>query len=666
MENNNTQQKSLYDSRLRNAEVPDYTPEEEKFRSKILNQLQMDYMLREQTHMELDDKTYSQYYLINRQQDMAYNPPRRNRQDSRIVSGITHEKDNTILSILNDMNFQPKVRIYDKDNTELEDAGVVLTARLRKSLIQDDFKKKLSDFSRVNIAQGNVFIEERPYVEKYVTTKVPLGPKTKDPFKLKWKTIVEKEMQGCSSNLIPNTAVFLPNLLEKDIHKQDHVWVVLHVPKATVAQYYKDFPRWKNVPQYPTRMIPTNVDGIWGDYFLQQPQDDYMEVAMYQSEARNEYQVLINGVMMYPCQTENGITTAFPLTYFSPSGCYTIVKGDNEPIPFFAYGKSVPSKTEVKEETMNELMRLMVYKMRQAARPPIGNNSDKILQSNIWDPGIITPDISKDDLSILTPNAGITQSDFSFYKLVSESIADSSVSDTVEGGNDQANITATQYVDQKKQSLKKLGLSIDSTINFLREVYWLRLFNDVQYITQKDKKYDAETDSLVEAYDDFMIDDSSVDGTSRKTIVRFTDDNTERDSYDIMNEEEKLGGDTRIIYARPSYIKNLIDNLYDKMYIEVISEPEGQNQSLLTILFNLLTQYANIRGGVIPNLNYDYVDKIISQNSGFQSDKLFIKNVTQQPMMPGMEEGMEPTGSSPVLPMNPSSNGSNAILQNAS
>ncbi len=664
---NDLDTKQLYDEQKRGTEAPDYTPEEAAYRSKILTQLQMDYVIREQAHMELDDKTYSEYYLINRQQDMAYNPPRKNPSDSRIVSGITHEKDNTILSIIDDMNFQPAVRIYDKDDTLLEDDSVVLTARLKKILIEDNFKEKLSEFCRVNIAQGNVFIEEKPYGEKYTTSKVMVGDKSSDPFKMKWKTIVKKELQQCSSNLIPNTAVFLPNLLEKDIHKQDHVWVVMHVPTVLVAQYYKDFPRWKNVPKFGSQMIPRNVNGIWGDYFLQQPQNDYTEVGMYQSEARNEYQITLNGVMMYPVQTESGITTGFPLTHFSPSGKYTIIKGDNEPIPFFAYGKSVPSKTEVKEETQNELMRLMVYKMRQAARPPVGNNSDKILQANIWDPGIVTPDINKEELSILTPNAGITVADFSFYKLISESIAESSVSESLEGGNDNANITATQYVDQKKQSLKKLGLSIDNTINFLKEVYWMKLFHDVQYITEKRSVYNPETEKLEEVYSDFIIEESNQDGTMNKTQVTFVDDNSVHDSQDVLDQEESIGGGTKILYVRPKYLKELINNLKDKMYIDVVSEPEGQNQSLLSILFNLLTQYTNLRGGPIPNLNYDYIDKIISQNSGFQSDKIFNKNVPPAPAQVGpdgqpLEAPAE--GSKPVLPMNPAMNHASAALAN--
>ena len=671
----------LYDEQKRGTKAPDYTPAAAKYRSKLLDMLTMDFKLREQSHMELDDKTYSEYYLINRQQDMAYNPPRRNASDSRIVSGITHEKDNTILQILNDMNFQPKVKIFDKDDTELYDAGLALTARLKKILIEENFKEKLSDFYRVNIGQGNVFIKERPYSMKYTAKKIQIGDSKLPAYKKKWRTVVEKEKVGCSSELIPNTCVFFPNLLEKDLHKQDHVFIVLHVPYETVAQYFKDFPLWSSVPKYANRIIPQNVNGIWGDYFLQQPADKYMEVIYYESECRNEQNVMLNSTLMLPVQEENGMITGYPLTEDSPSGQYTTIKGDNEPIPFFAYGKSVPSKTEVKEETLNELMRLMVYKMRQAAKPPVGNNSTKVLPANIWDPGIITPDITKEELSILTPNAGITASDFNFYKLVSESISDSSVGESVEGGNDNPNVTATQYVDQKKQELKKLGLSIDNAMEFLKKIYWQKLFNDAQYITEKTTQYDHETGELVEAYQDFMVDNMNPDGTKSKIQVSFNDDNSQyaglEGSQKMLDEEEASGADIKKLRVRPDYLKNIVENLRDKIYIDVVSEPDGQNQSLLAVLFNLLTEYANLRGGQIPNLNYDYVDKIIGQNSGFEADKLFLKNAPAQPGVdPNNPVGavgpdgqpVAPKGkaSAPVLPRNPQmNNGKNSILASA-
>lgn len=627
--------KELYDVSKRGSEAPVYTPTEDSYRNNILNNLQLAYTIREQPHMELNDQTFSEYYLINRQLDMAYNPPKRNASDSRLASGVSHEKDNTILSILSAMNFQPKVRVFDGEDTEIVDAGTIMTARLKKSLIKDDFRDKLPLILRTMIAQGNTYVEERRQL-KYQAKKIQTN-QTDDPTKMKWKTIMEKVDEGCTSVLLPNTAVFLANMLEPDLHKQPYVYVVMHVPVDEVAQVFKDFPRWKNVPQYGTQTVPTNVNGIWGDYWLQQPVKNYVEVIMYQSETKNEYQIFLNGVMMYPVEDEGGLITGFPLTNFSPSGKYTIAKGDNEPIPFFAVGKSTPAKTQVKEETMNELMRLMVYKMRQSAKPPIGNNSEKVLQSNVWDPGVVTPDIKKDELSILTPNAGITGADFSFYQLIQNAIAESSVSASVEGTNTQGNLTATQYLDQKRENLKKLGLSIDNTIAFLRDLYWLRLYNEISYLDKKQKVYSEADQKFIEAYTSFSIDET-VDGAKGRLQVNFVDDNAGRggNQYmkELMDREEMSSVPTRTMFARPKYVMDLAKNLSNKIYIDVVAEPDGQQESLLAALFNLLTQYANLRGGQTENINFDYLEKVIGDNSGFEADKIFMKPPPQPTDIP--------------------------------
>ena len=651
----------LYDVAARGTEAPVYTPSENLYRSDILNKLQLAYTIREGTHMELNDMTYSEFYLVNRQADMAYNPPKRNAADTRIALGITHEKDNTILSILTAMNFQPKITVYDNDDNEMTDEGTVLTARLKKSLMEDTFRDKLPSMLRMTISQGNAFVEERRNVHWYAK-KVQTN-KTGDPTKAKWKTILEKVDNGCTSVLLPNTGIYLGNLLEPDMRKQPYIFVVVHVPVDTVAQVFKDFPRWKNVPKFNMQTIPNNVDGVWGDYWLQQPNDGFVEVIVYQSEPRNEYQVFLNGVMMFPVEEENGMITGYPLTEVSPCGWYTVAKCDNEPIPFFAYGKSTPSKTQVKEEVINELMRLMVYKMRQSAKPPIGNNSDKVLPANVWDAGVITPDIRKDDLSILTPNAGITPADFSFYQLTQQSISESSVSASVEGTNTQQNLTATQYLDQKRENLKKLGLSIDNTIAFLRNLYWMRLYNEISYLDKKESVYDPADQTFKEAYSSFAID-TDIEGGKGRLQVNLVDENYGRDSEQFMQEamkrEEGASVPTREMYVRPDYIMDLCKNLKKKIYIDVVAEPEGSGETKLASLFNLLTQYINIRGGDSSRVNFDYLEKVIGDNSGFEGDKLFTEPPPPEMMigpdgMPVAPEqgGLPPGTGTPASPMVP-------------
>jgi len=648
---------SLYDTVKRGAEAPEYSDAENAYRALLLNNLQLAYNTREQQHMELNDKCYSEYYLINKQQDMAYNPPKKNASDSRIVTGIIHEKDTTIQQIIVDMNLQPKVNFYDKDDDTLADIASMLTARVKKSLEKEGFSEKLSEFIRILLSQGNAFIIDEKK-RKYTAKKVLTASKN-DPSKSKWTTVIEEGDEYCEAVAIPNTAVFMPNLLENDMHKQPYIYMVMHLPKTSVEQVYRNYPRWKNVPKNATNTVPPNVQGWWGDFYLQQPNQEFCEVIIYQSEPNNEYQVFINGVMMLPVQEDNGKITGFPLTYYSPSGTYTIVKGDNEKIPFFAYSKSVPTKNEVKEEVANELLRLMVHKMRYSAFPSIGNNADKVLPTNIWDPSTIIPDLKATDLSVLNPNGAITQADFSFYQLILNSIDETSVSKSLEGAQ-SSNQTATQYVDQKKEALKKLGISVDGVINMLKEIYWLRLWNELEYFDRKVKKWSHEDQEFIDAYDSF-VSEEEVDGEMGMVQYNMMDDTGMSDTDAMFRQELSSSKPMRIRNVNPKGMKDMVKRLKDSVYISVISEPEGMNMSLLGVLFNNLMQYAQVQGKPIENLNLDYIDSIIGQNSGFEQDKIFTKNqpvqlqepmidpMTGQPIPQGMQPGQMP-GGTPGIP----------------
>jgi len=638
---------SLYDVEKRGAPMPDYSDAEVAYRSLLLNNLQIAYMLREGTHMELNDKTYSEYCLINKQQDIAYNPPKTNVSDSRIVTGIIHEKDMTINSIVNDMNLQPKVSFYDKGDATLEELSSLLTARLKRSLEQENFKVKEAELAHILISQGNAFAIDERKTKKIAKKVITAGHK--DPSNAKWTTVIEDGDSYCEVQAIPNTCVVMPNLLENNIHKQPYIYIIVHLPRVDVARVYGEYKRWKYVPLNPTNTIPPNVQGLYGDFYLQQPNKQFCEVIIYQSEPNNEYQLFINGVMMLPVEEDKGKVIGFPLTYFSPSGVYTIIKGDNEKIPFFAYSKSVPCKNEVKEEVANELLRIMVHKMRYSAFPSIGNNSDKVLPTNIWDPSVIIPDLRAEDLSVLNPLGAITQADFSFYQLILNSIDETSVAKSLEGSNNK-NQTATQYVDQKKEALKKLGISIDGVINMLREIYWLRLWNELEYFDKKVSKWSEEDQIFKDVYDSF-ISRESINGVPGNVNYNFTDDPMMEDMDAIFKKELKSSPPVRNKYVNPKGVKDIMKKLKDSIFIEVLSEPKGQNTSLLGILFNTLMQYAQVQGQPITNLNYDYIDTVISENSGFESDKIFIKEKQAEmiePMIDPMTGQPIPGGTGPT------------------
>ena len=594
--------------------------------------------------MELNNVPYSEYDLVNFQCDLAFNPPKQNPGDSRIVSGYVREKDQTIISVIMDMNFMPELVPFDKNDRQAVDACQIFTARIKKTLLQCNFRDEMENMARLMVSRGNVFVniekQEKWHVKKVMTSPKIIGPMS--PTQVSWKTIYEKECDYCTIDTLPNTATFPMNIREGTMKKQSRLYTVRHYPISQLAQLFKNNPRWKAVPKTPTLHVPDLVNGIWGDYYLKLPITDYGELIVMQSEVYNEYQSWVNGVQMYPVQEEpDGTITGYPLTAVSPNGTFITCKGDYERIPFFFYSKSNPDKNFVKEEELNEVMRLMVLMLRQKTQPPIGNNTNRVLQSNLWLPNMIISDIKKEDLSILTPHNGIGQAEFSFWKMLSDSIDGTSVSKTLEG-NEGGDMTLGQYADQKKESLKKLGLCLDRFTDLLRQIYWNILDNEISFIDQKVKSYNDDGE-FKEAYNSFSIEDS-IDGKNGNIKVNLMDDTSGIDPYAEAKKEADAPGMTRSYFAKPKELKDIYKKLRDKTWMNVVSKPEGEQVTLLGMLFNLLTQYSNLKGGDVGKINFDYLETIISENSGFDANKLFLEESATPAPTPG---GANPEGTVP-------------------
>lgn len=656
--------KGYYNIEKRGSVSPDYTLIEATYRSQRLMELNNSYVIREQPLMELNNVPYSQYDLVNFQCDLAYNPPKVNPGDSRIVSGYVREKDQTIVSVIMDMNFQPAVTPFDKNNKELVNFCNIATAKIKKVLLQSNFKDEMENMARLMVSRGNVFVDikkqEKWKVKKIRTSGQFVGPLANQ--KITWNTIYEKVCDYCSIDTLPNTSVFPMNIKGPGMKDQSRIYTVRHYPIAQLAQVFSKNPRWNAVPKTYTQTIPnTQPNGIWGDYYLKIPVKDYGELIVMQSEVYNEYNCWVNGVQMYPVQFEAGTISGYPLSEISPTGSFTICKGDYERIPFFFFSKSNPDKNFVKEEELNEVMRLMVLMLRQKTQPPIGNNSDKVLQSNMWEPNMIISDLKKDDISILNPNDGIGNAEFSFWKMLQDSIDDTSVSKSIEGSED-GSMTLGQYQDQKKESLKKLGLCLDRVIDLLKQIYLNILDNEIAYIDQKIKTY-KEDGSFVEAYNSFSVEDT-VDGKKANIKVNLTDNPSAIDKYAEAKKEADASGMNRSYHAKPEVLKDIYRRMRDQVYMNVVAAPEGEQVALLGMLFNLLIQYTNLKGDS-KKINFDYIETIIAENSGFDSNKLFLDEPLEPAPVPGavpspFAAALQTGGQGGKLPqnINPAPNGS--------
>jgi len=272
------------------------------------------------------------------------------------------------------------------------------------------------------------------------------------------------------------------------------------------------------------------------------------------------------------------------------------------------------------------------------------------LPLNIFDPGVVTPGVRAEEIQSLISNPGITNGDTTLYSIIDQSMDETSLSKSMEGVNTQKS-TATQYVDQLKQQAKKFGLTVAKYMEFLQSFYWQRLYNEIMDLDTKKKMYSHEDDSFVEAYQSFVLEDN-IDGAKGNIKVNLVDKIPDVSSLDILKEEEEMLLPTKIIYTNPKYIKSLVKNMPNRIYIEVIAEPEGEEGAKLAGLFNLLTQFANLRGGDTSTINFGTIEKLIEQNSPYEAEELFTKPEAQTQDMMSAEQQMLGMPNQPKPPQN--------------
>jgi len=613
---------------------PKLTAEENKQRGYHIQYLMQSAMVRESAQPQFDGMGYSMYNQTNEMADMSFLPPKKNKGESRLVTGVTHEKNTTILSMLINFNFEVKIRAFDDSNEELVEISDALTAMVRKSRQIENYDEKRPIIYRNLLVQGTSFTRER-YVEQYKPRKLTSIEDIDftELDKIKWRDAgFEKVYVGCQSDLVDGKKVFLQDIRQTDIRKQPRVFTVEYVPREIAETMFGKMERWKNVPYTITTTSTANyltLASIYADWTFAEIDNTKVEVFEVFEPFDNTYQLYLNGVPMLP--------VGFPLTVISPSGIVPIAKGDLDPINLFAYSKSIPAKTKIDQATMDEVVKIMVMKMQQSARPPTGNLSDRILSENIFMPGRITPDIRKEDLPTLIDSPGITSSDFSFYSLLNEQIGKKSVTDQLEGAAmNSGEITATQYLDMKKQQMLKLGASIDAVINWEKQMAHLRTINIIQNWTKEfEQNIDSTREDLDEAYQTISVDDSFNDGKQGTRLIKFRE-NFDKTPEDVLEEEQKMtntsGVETRISYINPKWLRSFKMNFY----YEIVPVDKNNDKLTQVVFMNNIRQAMEIFGP--QSLNVEYLKRRYAQVFGEDPSKFFISRQTlPQSTVPGME-----------------------------
>lgn len=635
MSKNNTQDNKL-------------TEDQYKERSEDFRRLSIAATQRESSWPQFDGMGYTIYNETNEMADISYIPPKKNKFDSRIVSGVTHEKDSSLVSFFGNFNFEGTVRCFHK-NRELNDLSVMLTNWIRKSRQDEDYDDKRSYLYRNYVAQGTSFVVEQ-YVEESVPDKVITSDVDFSRLdQVKWKKKGEKvKFKKFESEFVDGKKVFLEDMHQPDIQKQPRVYIVDYIPRERVEAVWGKTKMWKDVPDVVTN-VASAIGGItqWSIYsdivFSQLDQTKVERVRVY-DKYNNRYQIYLNGIPM--------LSAGFPLTVISPSGEYPIAKGDADKMNMFAYSKSEPAKTKVDQAVLDSILRVLLIKFEQGAFPPRGNLTGKVIDSSIFMQGRVTNNIRSEDLPALIENPGINNSDVSIYNIIKEQIDNKTVSSLLEGQPAGGQMTLGQYMDMQKKQMLKIGSKIDGIINWEKQMMKLRLWN---LLANGAMKRDGN-------YED-IVSEIETDEGKTMNVIKFDEQNFEgvRSPYTVYNEEveyeEENNVPANISYVNPKMLAKLIDDPEYSFYIEIVPVDKNNDKFSQVMFVSMITQAANIFG--YDSLAVERLKKRYAVKFGEKFEDLFLteeevefKQIEAQQQMQEVPapEGVIPPDQQNVMP----------------
>lgn len=538
--------KSVLTQKPRETTDPKYTNEELEYIGKLLNRILLAKLARDTTRVEFNGMTYLKWFVNN--ETIANTTIIRDEinKDLAIYSGTVEQKLLTVLSEINQLNLTGEVRVFDKDNEELQEFGMALTDIVHKTQemegdVGDQEKKLIRQLELLK--QGTVFIQDN-WVKRWNTEKTIKGKFEGKINGVEWETKLVKIFDGPETSVLYGPGVYLGNMKEFEMKKQPYIFTMKVSSYQECKSRYggkdkdgKDvWDRWASVPKQRVSIVDqSNLTGIdlglgWSITDVEQ---DMVEEIHYQDQINNEYQIFLNGIAMLP--------VGFPLSAITPNGMFNVEKQVLQVInPFFPYGRSFIAKTEQLSKLLDEMIRLLLIKTRKSIHPPYANISGRVISEKSLMPGAISMGISPGDLvAIGQEGQGVTASEYQMLKELREDIDRVTVSPQIQGQAGKSGTTAFEVSLLQQQAQKNIALIVFAMGLLEKKVTWLRAnYVLANYFDPIDERVDDVRNELVNVYRTVSLRTNIKDrGMGVRKIIPI-DSKTSKTAQDIYNEEE--------------------------------------------------------------------------------------------------------------------------------
>ena len=471
---NRTSTKSLYDNK-----TIELSEAEKQYHNDVIPLLRQMRDNRDKARKEWNDMRYPDWLNMCREVELAYVPPKANDDEIQLNSGLTRQKISTEVDVVLTQNFETRAKAFDKDDVFIDHLGDVLSdMKLKADQIEQWMDNRRGVYEGMS-TYGSYYTLQ---LTKFVTDVRKSNVSMKDFGKLdiEWNETPKKSKPVFLTIPLESSMVLFADMREPDIQKQSAVAIARIITDADARSRYGSFDRWANVPtkqaMNQTNELSELLTTYKSDYSVSQTlgEGEVEEVIFMRSVPfGNELMIYLNGTPMLPVLviSEDKLkkrfdVSGFPLTSWSASGKYPIVKWDKVRIPNFAIARGTPGDSQFDQETLDTWIKLVFEKALRSIKPPMGNRSGVRITSDMIRSGKIVSQIRKDDIfSILPPEMvqGVTGGEFSFYEMMKKEL-DEKTSTREFAGLGGKTQTATEFTENRKSQLLRFSALIDGVI----------------------------------------------------------------------------------------------------------------------------------------------------------------------------------------------------------
>lgn len=505
---------------------------------------------RDTTHDEFDGMGFIKWHDTMKKLDDQYVAPRKNKQDTSINMGTVRDKDTSLVEYAMKYDFEPVAQAYDDSDMILEEMAETGEDLVVKSKHMESYKDKARRIYRSMVSFGVANVEEA-WVERWILEKT-----MKKGFKAglgssvaEWEEKLVKQYDGCQAKLWDLRKCYYGDIRKFFMNGpegQPYFFTVEYESYDATKQIFGNWDMWKYVPTTVVYTPELQSPSVYSSSWTMRPITMYYcEIVRYYDPIANEFAITINGIDMLPIMetkiTEKGadgatgiektLISGFPLTEISPSGAIPFAKYDLEPMHDFAYSKPQPAKMRVLADVENMFVKIMIWMMKQKARPTLGNKSGRMFGEEATDPGTVINDIRDGDLFPILPNfEGATTADFTMYKLVQDALSRNSIQDSFQGINPsaadvQGSETATANMNEMKAQTLKVAALFDGIISGENQLNWLRIHNIAKNWTKPiDQRIDTFKKSIEDVYRTITLPTEIEGGEKATKKIVFTKD----------------------------------------------------------------------------------------------------------------------------------------------